>query len=189
MSGINPRKKYFIDKKFQGKFVATFILILGFCLSVLAGVIIYSSKDANTVRLANGRVWAQTAFDFILPILLVTFIVVFITALIIVTYVTIRASHKISGPLYRLLQDIGAVGGGDLTRSFNIRSNDQLQELAKSLGAMAASLRQQHKHSIETFNSLRRFLILKEFSLSRKDADQCIVMLKEMQSALDKFKV
>jgi len=182
------RRKYFIDSKFQGDFIVKVAVVLSSALLLLVGVVIYASKDASAVRLVDGRVLAEGGFGFILPALLTTFIAVFLVSLIMVSYISLRTSHRISGPLYRLIQEINAVAEGDFTRSFRIRGNDQLQELSRVLGAMNASLKQKHNHTVEVFNALRRFLILKEFSLSRKDADQCILMLKEMQSALDKFK-
>lgn len=189
MHKTSLRRKYFIDRKFQAKFIILVALIISFSLLALVGVVIYSSKDTSTVRMVNGRVWAQQTLDFILPIIIITFLVIFPTSIIVASYISMRVSHKISGPLYRLLQEIKAVADGDFTRDFSIRSKDQLQDLAKSLCEMNASLKKQHSHTIEVFNNLRRFLILKEFSLSRKDADECIVMLKEMQTALDKFKI
>jgi len=59
---------------------------------------------------------------------------------VVAVLVTLLASHKIAGPIYRFEKDIQQVGEGDLRHRIRIRKNDQFQELAVSLNQMIDGL-------------------------------------------------
>lgn len=138
---LNRRKNYFIDKKFQSIFIVKFcaLVVIG---SLISGVIIYiMSKSTVTTTFENSRLIMKSTADFILPaVLLSSTIVIAITGLAAIV-VTLFASHKISGPLYRMEKDIEEVAAGNLKKKFTLRESDQLKMLAKSFDNMTDELR------------------------------------------------
>jgi len=50
--------------------------------------------------------------------------------------------QKIAGPIYRIEKRIQNIGSGNLTEDIRLRSNDELQDLAREINQMGASLRE-----------------------------------------------
>ena len=50
--------------------------------------------------------------------------------------------QKIAGPVYRLEKRIQNIASGNLTEDIRLRSNDELQDLAREINQMGASLRE-----------------------------------------------
>jgi len=137
------RRNYLIDKKFQGKFIARFsmLVIIGGLLTI--ALLYLLGTQSKTVAIQNSRVVAKTTADFILPLLMQTVIAVTILVGIIAGILTLLMSHKISGPLYRFKKAIEALEQGDFSSEFNIRSMDQLGGLADEINNMIRKTRQE----------------------------------------------
>jgi len=140
------RKNYFIEKKFQAKF------ILKFCLLVIAGglltvgILYFLASRSTTVAFVNSRVVVKTTADFILPILIQTVAVVVIITGLATIFVTLFVSHKIYGPLYRFKKVMEKLAEGDFSEDFRLRHSDQLRELADTFNNMIAKLRERFKN-------------------------------------------
>ena len=135
------RRNYFIDKKFQTKF------ILKFCLLVIATgafimMVLYAfAGKATTVSFVNSRVVAQGAADFLVPLLLQTFVVSTIIVGMATIIIALFASHRIAGPLYRFKKILGSLGEGDFLISCKIRLKDSPQDVALAFSEMIAKVR------------------------------------------------
>jgi methyl-accepting chemotaxis protein len=137
----NRRRNYYVDKEFQKKFIIKFCLlvILG---SVISGVIIYlMSQGTVTTVFENSRLKIKSTADFILPAVLWSSSVVIILVGLAAILVTLYTSHKISGPLYRIAQDLEKVIAGDFKVKFTLRRNDQLQRLAENIDKTVCMVR------------------------------------------------
>jgi methyl-accepting chemotaxis protein len=155
---MNPeqkRKNYFIDKKFQGRFMLKFcsLIILGGILTI---VILYlMAYNATAVSIINSRVVVRSTADFILPILIQTVAIVVILVGIFAIILTMKFSHKVAGPLYRFKKVIADLGKGDFSQNFQIRRLDQLQDLANYLNEMITKTRLELKTLKENFTLLK----------------------------------
>lgn len=137
----NQRRNYFIDKKFQTKFILKFCFIVILAASAIGISLFILSANSTTVAIENTKVRVMTTADFILPFILQTVIVVTIFSALAVILLTLFVSHKIAGPLYRLKREIDKLGDANFGAIFQIRSTDQLKELSHSLTSMSNSLR------------------------------------------------
>lgn len=135
------RRNYFIDKKFQTKFILKFcgLVAFGGLLTIL--ILYYLAAKSTTVSIINSRVVVRTTADFLLPVLLQTVFIVMIIVSLATVIVTLFVSHKIAGPLYRLKKTIQALEDGDFSSDFHIRNLDQLQGLADGFNAMIKKVR------------------------------------------------
>jgi len=131
---------YFIDNNFQTKFIIRFCLLIAFS-GLLSGILIYwANTQTTTVAFENTRVVVKSTSDFILPITLqVLTIVVFIVSIATV-FVTLFASHKIAGPLYRLKQELSRVKNGNFAGAIVPRSDDQLKVIVDELESLRVEL-------------------------------------------------
>ena len=167
---MEKRKHYYIDKGFQTKFIIKFCAI-NIAASLAIGVLIYVlNRNTNTVAFENLKVVVKSTSDFILPILLqvlplVTLLVSFATIVI-----ALYASHKISGPLFRMNVEIEKMKQRDFTHPIRIRATDQLQAAAQALEELRENQRSVLKEIREGLTRLRE---TKEPN-SRRNAEELI---------------
>lgn len=134
------RRKIYIKKEFQTRFIFRFILVL-----VAGGIIsvcltLFTTQGSLTSSFVNSRLVIQTTSLAILPSVIYTTLITLLVVGIIVTLVTLVVSHKIAGPMYRFETDIQRITSGDLKSRIHIRKGDQFQEMAAVLNTMVDSL-------------------------------------------------
>jgi len=185
----NKRRQYFIDKGFQAKFILKFCLVVIISSLLVGNIIFYLSRNSTTVAIENTKVTVKRTADFILPIMTQTLLIVTVFSVLVVLLLMLFISHKISGPLYRLRREIDALKEGDLGRNFNIRAKDQLQDLARSLNEMCASLSEKYRVFKKESGTLNDYLKQKNFSVSESEKGEVIKILERIDEALNFFKV
>ena len=183
----NRRKVYFIKRRFQMIFIIKFCLlvILG---AVVSGLVIYLvSQGSATTVFENSRIRIKSTADFILPAVLLSTAVVTVLVGLASVIVTLYASHKIAGPIYRIEKDLEKVKQGDLRVKFNLRKNDQLQALAAMLESIVANQGNDVKEIRQIQNDLWEI-----FKRMRGNCDNTCYMdaekkLQEIDKKLSKF--
>lgn len=180
------RRYFFIDKNFQTKFILKFCAIVIVSSLLIAGLLLFLSRDSTTVTIENTNVLVKKTADFILPMLIQTIVVVLAFSSIAVIIVTLFTSHKISGPLYRLKREVEALSKGDFKRNFNIRGNDQLQEFSQALKEMCDSLTDRQLRWKEKQSKLREYI---ENNLPGEKKEPLLEILSEVEKEVDGFKI
>lgn len=125
----NRRRKLVVNRDFQIRY------ILG---SVLAAIVIINL--ALTVSFALADSWRNVLpqnLGFAIAVALAELV-----ALVIVVWLSLRASHRIAGPAYRLSQLLDELGAGKLTVQAQLRDGDCLQDLAGAFNAAVPNLRE-----------------------------------------------
>lgn len=139
----NPvkRRHVFINKAFQGRFIASvFLLILLSCLCSavliywLAGSDLQAQQQTAHVNILN------TIERLAITIMIANAVSMTIASTVAIV-VAIYASHKIAGPLYRFEKLCQQVGDGEFNVVTALREKDQLQPLAASFSRMVEQLR------------------------------------------------
>jgi len=139
-------KNYFIDKRFQTKYLLLTILLLGtytfifttilFLPSILTLLFDYPLEEkaeaARTFLVLHGTVWPTTG----------AIILIFGTFSIFLT-------HKISGPAYRLKHALTELISGNLDTRIHLRKWDDLQEVAAQINLLSDVLRN-YVHTLKT---------------------------------------
>jgi len=136
----NRRRNYYIDKKFQAKFILKFcsLILIG---SVISGLIVYAmSRSTVTTTFENSRLTIKSTADFILPAVLLSGAVVIVLIGLATIIMTLFVSHKIAGPLYRMNKDVQEVASGNLKTAFRLRVGDEIRPLAASLNDMVVAI-------------------------------------------------
>ncbi|MEW5895200.1 MAG: hypothetical protein AB1650_05540 [Candidatus Omnitrophota bacterium] len=185
----HQRRNYFIDPAFQVNFIFKFCLVVVFSSLAIGLAMLFLSQSSTTVAIENTRVVAKPTADFILPGMAFVLLVVAVSSSLVVLVLTLFVSHKISGPIFRMQKEIDLLQGGDLTRQFNIRSSDQLQDLALSLKEMTSALRKKHLVAGGQCHALTNFVEEKNLGASKEDRERLLQMLKELYETLSFFKV
>jgi len=125
------RRNFYIDKKFQTKFIIQFWLVLALGSLFTVAAVYFLASNTTTIGIMAGRISVHTTAEYLLPLMLQTVAIELIVVSFFTIVMTLFISHKISGPLYRLKMTLKDLGNGKL-KQMNLRQQDQLQEVAVS---------------------------------------------------------
>ncbi len=135
---FHKRRNYFVEKKFQTKYILLTILLLltytlMFVTIIFAPYILTLYFDyplsektdaARALLLLHAKIWPWIGG-----------IIIFFGA------VSIFISHKIAGPLFRLKKSLDRITEGDLDVVIKLRKWDDLKDLAEHINMLVAELR------------------------------------------------
>lgn len=136
------RQTSWINPTFQGKFVKTLLLMN--CVAMVVGGLI----------LATG--WFLLAYmpaqlDFPMPVYFLVFLVCAGALGAVITYMTVEISHRICGPVHRVLQVLESVQRNEHPGPVMFRQTDYFYELEESVNATLDML---YDHEVfETFKA------------------------------------
>lgn len=145
----SSRRKIFIDKTFQTRFVLyyTLLLLAGTVLFIGAAYLILNKQVGESLFSAHLAI-TQTG-QLLLPTLLylaVAFIIILGLATVVIT---LLVSHKISGPMFAIVRYLKTMSEGNLNFEAKLRTNDQtavvadtLTEAIRSLGGKVTMLKE-----------------------------------------------
>lgn len=138
MMNFTKRKNYFIEKRFQTKYVLLTIIML-FTYTFLFVIIIFApyilklylnyplaekAEAAKVLLLLHGTIWPWIGG-----------VILFFGA------VSIFISHKVAGPLFRVKKTLSQVTKGDLNVSIRLRKGDDLKDVAEHVNLLIEKLR------------------------------------------------
>lgn len=137
---LSKRRRYFIKKDFQFRFIFKFCLLILLGVVISTGLLFLFSQDTLTSSFDQSRlVIKQTSFA-ILPAAIYTNVITLALITLATIAVTLFVSHKLAGPMFRFEEDIKVIGDGDLTKRVRLRKKDQLTAIVDSLNGMTTSL-------------------------------------------------
>jgi methyl-accepting chemotaxis protein len=132
------RRKYFIDRQFQTKYIILTILLLViytflFVVILMFPYIVPLSFDAPLEEQAEAARMLLTLHKSIWPALG--------AVILIMSSVSILVTHKIAGPIYRFKKVLAEISGGNLDISIKLRDKDDLKDLAEEFNLVISDLR------------------------------------------------
>lgn len=132
------RRRYFIDKQLQTKYIVLTILLL-LLYSLLFVVILFFPF---IVRLSfDYPVEEQTRAARMLLNLHVSVWPAIGSVILILSALSVFVTHKMAGPMYRFRQVLSEVNGGNLDVSVRLRRKDDFHDLAEDMNKVITSLR------------------------------------------------
>ncbi|WDP87407.1 MAG: hypothetical protein HUN05_21655 [Desulfobacter sp.] len=103
------RSQHYINKGFQVRFMAQFILILLLGGIISVGLTLFNTKDSLTSTYVGSRLVIENTSLAILPSVVYTTLITTVLIGVLGGLVTLLVSHKIAGPMYRFEADIQRV--------------------------------------------------------------------------------
>ncbi len=188
---MTQRKTYFIQKAFQTKMMAKFVLLLT-VMATISSVTLYflaGSELKSSYYEAHSSI--KSMWDILGPTVLITnFISLFIISIATV-YVILYISHKIAGPLFKLEKSINEISGGNLHLHLGLREGDQLKTLSDSLKNLVSKFSERIKVmklvSNDMFSLEEKLKTLEEKeSISREEMKEIHRLLKGSAMKLDR---
>ena len=135
----NMRRRYFISKEFQLKYVGL-ILALMFLTAVVCSYAIYYTMMVHLGgKLAN--VYPQGKLIAIVNTINLRIIFSLLLISPIVVIIGIFLSHRIAGPIFRMERDLRNIAVGDLTVNIVLRQKDELKTVASGINELTRSFK------------------------------------------------
>lgn len=140
---MQKRRQYLIKKSFQIKFIIKFCFILIAASLIMSAIVYFYSGETLTTAFVKSHLKIMSTRDFILPILIYSFLITVAAVSVLTIIVVLFISHKIAGPLYRVEKILNEMGKGVFPPLENIqfRKKDELKSLAESMKNMIAYLK------------------------------------------------
>lgn len=134
------RKHYFVERAFQLRF-ARFMLtfMLSGCL-ITALVVFYATFTVLSDKLAG--VYPQARLTEIFKSVYAALGLGMLLVAPIIFYGAVVFSHRLAGPLPKIYRALKDIGEGNYDIKLVLRKKDELKDLADSINAMAARLKE-----------------------------------------------
>jgi methyl-accepting chemotaxis protein len=187
--GYEKRTQYLIDEDFQKKFILRFCTIVVVSTIFIGLGIFVLSQNSMTVAIENTRVLVKPTNDFILPILIITLLGVALISAVIVVFMTLFASHKIAGPVFRMKREVELMINGELKRDFNIRDKDQFQGLAESLSKLSSYLVEKVGSVKSQSMELKSYLQERNYKTPDRDREKIADMFDQLEKTFEDIKI
>jgi methyl-accepting chemotaxis protein len=121
------RSKYFIDRRYQTKYIVlTLILLLAYTVTLITmvfapyvidlatgGPFAQQTEAARTLLALHKRIWPGV-----------------IAAMLLFSLLSVYISHQVAGPVYRIKLAMQKILAGDLSAPVQLRHRDDLKDLA-----------------------------------------------------------
>jgi len=177
---LPKRRKYFIKKDYQVKFILKFCIIVLVGSIISTGLLFLFSQGTLTSSFDNSRLVIRNTSFAILPAVILTNIITLVLITLSSIVVIIFISHKIAGPMFRFEKDLTDIGKGNLVKKIALRKKDQFTDIATSMNNMTMELHNK-VFSIET--ELERLL---ESAKKQNAPDTLIKELNHLHNSIRK---
>jgi methyl-accepting chemotaxis protein len=133
----NRRRQQIINPRFQWRFLRNILLLEAFVFAVAVLVTLAADHLVLNPAVGAGGYWRG---------LTLTVTVLFVLLALVLLYLGVRLSNRISGPLYRVRVVLDEVARGSLPTACLIRDGDEHPEVAEALDHALAALRRREEH-------------------------------------------
>lgn len=130
----HPRRIKLINRDFQIGLMAKFIIANTVILAAFLAAFYWFTRSEVEANLHSAHVAYRTVSEMLFPILLTLGLLMVVILSLSIIVVVLYASHRIAGPLYRFHQVLLEMSKRNLKTLSRIREDDQLGEIAQTLG-------------------------------------------------------
>ena len=193
---IIKRRTYYIEKKFQTKYILLTIFLLltytfAFIIIIFSPYILtlyfnfYSLSEkadaARTLLILHSTVWPGIG-----------------AVILLFGALSIYITHKIAGPLYRLKKSLYMIKEGNLDLKVKLRKGDDLKDLAEHVNTLVDTFRTFVTTVMIDYDLLSDYILeieheIKENVLTEESGRKIIKKVqdsrKNIETALEKFKI
>lgn len=153
---------------------------------VLASVVFYFYSNINvgtSYRLFHVK--AKNFLDFLFPVLVCGFF----ASLILGTVVALFFPHPFAGPLHRIENELVDIGRGNLSKQIKLRKGSEAHDLADTVNAMVAGLRDQIKIISDAADEIGKLVEKASPDSGDKTLDEIKLASAKLHKAVERFRV
>jgi methyl-accepting chemotaxis protein len=139
---VHNRKKYFINKDFQSRFILRFVAVA--TIWAVATIVLFSylaGKRLDAIRYSS-YIDIKTTRELLLPVTVGVHVISLLVFAGILAAAINSLWKRLSPPLYSIKKDIMRIGGGDLASEVSLSKDEEFQYLAEDLDDMRKGIRE-----------------------------------------------
>ena len=150
------RKKYLVDRDYQLRLILQIVVLVVVATSVSAvATYMLANREISTAfYLAHRDTWDLK--KLLLPVITGTSFVTFLLVSAISAFITLRESHRIVGPVGRLLGALGDLSQGRISFVGMLRKDDVLKGMDENINTLSENLAQFDDRLKEALEELNR---------------------------------
>jgi len=137
------RTQYIVKKGFQLRYIGLIIAVMLFSTLIVGYTIYYNAWTLLGSKLAN--VYPQGRLVSIFNTVNLKLFINLVFVAMLCGGIGIIASHRIAGPIDRMVRFMDAVANGDYSRRLKLREKDELQDLADTINKLVDRLEKEKK--------------------------------------------
>lgn len=155
MSEINQkRRKIFINKSFQGRFIINVMLLLLLSFFCSALMVYWLTGGDLTAESQSAHASIEDSLKHLGASVFIGNLVAILVAGVGILFLVLYASHKIAGPMFRFEKLCQQIGDGQLDTITRLRKDDQLQDMGRAFEEMVIKLRERREMRAKTVEKL-----------------------------------
>ncbi|MCJ8345942.1 HAMP domain-containing protein [bacterium] len=172
MNDAKKRKIYFIKPGFQKKMMILMVLLVAIAVNLVGGLCFglitttledellsqsgfLGSMDPSQISLLKTRL-----FEYLFPRILIAEAI----TILVLSFLTLRLTHHIAGPVYRLESNLKKMAAGDFSLKTTFRDGDEFKELADALNDFSDAICEQQEVQKSKISQLQATDLSKEQS-------------------------
>lgn len=124
------RKNYFIKKKFQGRYMFGFYFLLASLLLLFTILLCYNTAGHLTITYENDALQVASTPTILFKHILIAGWLIMIPLGFLFSWLIMRHTHRIAGPLYKFEVVLNQMSRGVLEPNVRLRKTDDGQEVA-----------------------------------------------------------
>ncbi|MBL7157364.1 MAG: hypothetical protein ISS92_04265 [Candidatus Omnitrophica bacterium] len=140
---LYKRTRYIVKAKFQMKYVGLLLLVALASAAISGYTIYYNSWVLLGEKLAN--VYPQGRLMEIFKSVNIKLAVSMVFVSMLCIGIGILVSHKIAGPVYRMIRFLDDLTAGDYSKRLVLRRKDELKDLAEAINRLTVELDKKKK--------------------------------------------
>lgn len=190
------RKKYFIAKQSQSKFIIRFVVIAMAGSLISLGLFVFLAHRKIDETLYSMRLPNTGLGSLLLPEMITASLVIFCFIVVLFAVTSWRLLKKLNGPLHKISQEMQRAAAGNMPVVIILRKNDEFQDFAEELNSMLAIIHGQlillHQQNSELKHEIENILTpgaTETAAGNRKNFDQLRRHMQAMHNTLEKFSV
>ena len=150
------RKRYLVNRFYQLRLILQMVILIVVATSVSAVVtFMLANREISTVfYLAHRDTWDLK--ELLLPVITGTSLVTFILVSAISTFIALRESHRIVGPVNRLTNALNDLARGRISFVGVLRKDDVLKGLDEDINTLSENLAQLDSRLKEALDELNK---------------------------------
>ena len=176
------RRNYFVNKQVQGIYALFIIMSVG-VISLLVSMEILRSFYNSFGALGDESFYNSVNIYFIIKVL-----ILLVLGSILIGGLSLFASHKIAGPIFRLNSSLKNLAKGKYEERLKFRKNDYFQEVADNFNRMAESVENRVVEESKVISEMDSKVddIVEQMTLTDYDKQATMVSLQELKQLVDK---
>ena len=135
LNAQHKRRKYFINKEFQGRYIFNYFLLATIGSVLFIAVFSFFSSNTLSIVYENYHLQLGVTPGILMKKMLGTQWLVVVLGGGAVVLITLLLTHRIAGPFYRFEKTMDEMIDGDLSRKIVLRKKDEGKELAQKINA------------------------------------------------------